>query len=71
MSEPQDEELQWLRDAQARRVMPMIGPLLDAWDGVPNDVKGMMEEHCGQLGKWLNNIEQAMCLDDIGDADGQ
>lgn len=28
------------RKRQARKVMPMIGPLLDAWEALPNDVKG-------------------------------
>jgi hypothetical protein len=28
-----------LRREQAATVMPLIGPLLDAWDGTPNDEK--------------------------------
>jgi hypothetical protein len=32
-------ELDLLRREQAAAVMPLIGPLLDAWDGMPNDEK--------------------------------
>lgn len=32
-----NDPYQRLRAAQARRVMPLIGPLLDAWDGLSND----------------------------------
>ena len=28
-----------LRRAQADAVIDLIGPMLDAWDGVPNDLK--------------------------------
>jgi hypothetical protein len=31
------------RKRQARKVMPLIGPLLDEWDGLPNDVSGNPE----------------------------
>jgi hypothetical protein len=34
-----EEERDQLRRDQAERVMPLIGPLLDAWDGTPNDEK--------------------------------
>lgn len=34
-----DRERERLRREQAERVMPLIGPLLDAWDGMPNDEK--------------------------------
>lgn len=33
------EELAGLRRQQVATVMPLIGPLLDAWDGAPNDEK--------------------------------
>lgn len=36
-------ELTRLRKAQAKAVMPLIGPLLDAFEQLPNDVSGMDE----------------------------
>lgn len=33
------KEIAQLRREQAQAVMPLIGPLLDAWDGMPNDEK--------------------------------
>ena len=38
-----DRELESLRQLQAKAVMPLIGPLLDAWEGIPNDVIGAPE----------------------------
>lgn len=46
------------RLTQAKAVMPMIGPLLDAWDGIPNDVKS--DEEMSELRKHLNAIAYAM-----------
>lgn len=45
-----------LRAQQARRVMPEVGPLLDAWDQVPNDIKGELEA----LGEILARIDDGM-----------
>ncbi len=43
---------------QAINVMPLIGGLLDAWDDLPNDVKGDPElEH---LEKYIDLIDDAM-----------
>lgn len=33
-----------LRQKQAQVVMPLIGPLLDAWDGITQDAKGDWED---------------------------
>lgn len=49
-----------LRAVQAAAVMPLIGPLLDAWDGVPNDVKGAVREEAPDLATSLNAICGAM-----------
>lgn len=49
-------EVETLRAAQAEAVMPMIGPLLDAWDGVPNDMKTELPE----LRRWTLRIGAAM-----------
>lgn len=49
-----------LRKAQAAAVMPIIGPLLDAWEAVPNDLRFEIEEHAGELAGYLSEIEDAM-----------
>lgn len=36
--DPVTKELQRLRRVQAKYVMPLIGPLLDAWEQVPSDI---------------------------------
>lgn len=54
-----EKERQALRDAQAKSVMPLIGGLLDAWEGLPNDLKGQIEE-ASVLGEYLDSIENAM-----------
>ena len=45
---PSNQEVKRLRRAQAKAVMPLIGPLLDAFEQIPNDVLGMdeMEDLC-------------------------
>ena len=45
---------------QERKVMPMIGPLMDAWEGCPNDLRSDMEVACPQLHEWLNKIAEAV-----------
>jgi hypothetical protein len=51
-------ELARLRKAQAKAVMPLIGPLLDAFEGLPNDLK--LDEGLGDLVEALQAIETAM-----------
>ena len=51
-------EIERLRKAQARAVMPLIGPLLDAWEGLPNDFKG--SEELEELNNHLGAIATAM-----------
>lgn len=51
-----DSEIEALRKEQAAAVMPLIGPLLDAWEGVPNDLRGELEE----LGDCIAAIERGM-----------
>lgn len=40
--------------------MPIIGPLLDAWEAVPNDLRFEIEEQAGELAGCLSEIEDAM-----------
>lgn len=53
-------ELNELRRKQREAVMPLIGPLLDAWEAVPNDFRGMIEDECPALVTILNRIWQKM-----------
>jgi hypothetical protein len=52
-----DERVE-LRKRQAHKVMPIIGPLLDAWEGLPNDVSGLPELR--QVRRYIQRIEAAM-----------
>lgn len=56
-------ERQVLRAQQATAVMPQIGPLLDAWEGIDNDTKGTIREEAPELVKWLGSINRAMTDD--------
>lgn len=51
-------EVKRLRAAQAKLVMPLIGPLLDAWEQVPNDVA--CTDELEQLSQLLEDINNAM-----------
>jgi hypothetical protein len=53
-----NSEITRLRKAQAKAVMPMIGPLLDAWEGLPNDFKD--SEELEALNEHLSAINSAM-----------
>jgi hypothetical protein len=48
-----------LRKAQADAVMPKIGGLLDAWEGLSNDLKAQIEEESA-LGEYLDEIDTLM-----------
>lgn len=63
-SDPVSKELEQLRRKQMRAVMPLVGPLLDAWDDVPNDLKGEIEEGATDLAEALDSIRDAMEGDD-------
>jgi hypothetical protein len=49
-----------LRREQAKRVMPLIGPLIDAWDSLPNDVKWLIEEQAERLTLAIHEIMEAV-----------
>ena len=55
-----EKERDQLRKAQADAVMPMVGPMIDAWLDVPNDVRDYMKEQCPTLGCWLDDISAAL-----------
>jgi len=46
------------RRRQTKAVMPLIGPLLDCWDELPNDVKS--EPELEGLAEWINKINDGM-----------
>jgi hypothetical protein len=52
-----------LRLAQAKRVMPVVGPLLDAWDGIANDVRSGLEEDAPTLVAFLDRLRQVVEAD--------
>lgn len=59
-----DAEIARLRLKQSETVMAMIGPLLDASDGTPGDVKSYVREHCSSLCYWLRKIDNGMTGDE-------
>lgn len=48
-----------LRAQQAKAVMPMIGPLLDAWEAMPLELRSDMIEQAAPLMRWLGAINDA------------
>lgn len=49
-----------LRREQAERVMPVVGAILDCWDGTPNDEKASFKEQFEHLHELLGRLEQAV-----------
>lgn len=56
-------EREQLRQQQAVAVMPLIGPLLDALDGLANDTRGALEDEAPSLFDALAAIQRAMGSD--------
>lgn len=48
------------RRLQAAKVMPLIGQLLDAWDGIPNDLKGEIISSSVSFHQTIMQINDAM-----------
>lgn len=53
-------EMAELRRRQVASVMPLIGPLLDAWDGMPNDLKYDLEDGAPDLVRIMRSINAVM-----------
>lgn len=53
-------DLEQLQQEQAARAMPLIGPLLDAYTGLANDVKGGLEEDAPKLVRYLDELLTAV-----------
>lgn len=49
-----------LRLVQAKAVMPKIGPLLDAWEGLSNDLRGQIMDEAPKFGSLMARINDAM-----------
>jgi len=47
-------------EGQAVRVMPLIGPLLDAWDSLPNDELFALKEAVPIFCKKMNELSAAV-----------
>lgn len=45
---------------QWERAASLIGPLLDAWDSVPNDAKAYVIECVPFFGRLINELDEAM-----------
>lgn len=60
------KELEELRAEQGKRVMPLIGPLLDALEGLPNDTRGYLEDEAPSLFDCLAAVQRAVEGDDNG-----
>lgn len=54
------EEIKRLRRAQAKLVMPLIGPLLDAYEQLPNDLVSSIEDQAQGLAEAISAIQDAM-----------
>lgn len=54
-------EIQRLRKEQAKAVMPLIGPLLDEWEGLPNDIRGLRELYA--FSKHIEALYRAMGIE--------
>jgi hypothetical protein len=53
-------KLNELRRKQAFAVMDEIGPLLDAWESIPNDVKSQLEEEALDFCHYMRRIYRAV-----------
>ena len=53
-------EISKLRAAQTRRVMPLIGPLLDAWGLVSNDFRETIHDEEPALANYLDRLNRAV-----------
>lgn len=57
-----EQERQAARRDQARRVMPLIGPLLDAWEGTDLSFRSDLCDEYRSLHDALQNISKAVEL---------
>ena len=60
MAKKNVSDLNELRRKQAFAVMDEIGPLLDAWESIPNDVKGQLEEEALEFCHYMRRIYRAV-----------
>lgn len=55
-----ERECQRLRSAQAKKVMPLVGGLIDEWEGLSNDARQLIDEEALGLAHYLNKISAAL-----------
>lgn len=53
-------ELERLRSRQSKRVMRRVGPLLDEYDGLPNDVVGWIKQQAPGFIREMNKLQRAV-----------
>lgn len=51
------------RKEQSKRVMPLIGNLIDQWDAVPNDIRSLLVEQSPGLCAAMASVTRAMEAD--------
>jgi hypothetical protein len=61
-----EKELERLRARQAKRVMRRMGPLLDEYDGLPNDVRGWIKQQAPGFIREMNKLQRAVEGNDGG-----
>lgn len=49
-----------LRREQAERVMPVVGAILDCWDGTPNDEKDSFRKQFAHMHELLQKLNAAV-----------
>jgi hypothetical protein len=59
-TDPISAERENLRSKQTRAVMPLVGPLLDAWEGLPNDLRSSIQDESVDLCEAIDAIRDAM-----------
>lgn len=57
-------DYEMLRAEQSAAVMPLIGPLLDAWCEVPLDLRSYIQDESPELARLLDEIDEAIEDDD-------
>lgn len=61
-----EAELERLRARQAKRVMKRVGPLLDEYDGLPNDVRCWIKGQAPGFIREMNKLQRAVEGNDGG-----
>lgn len=55
-----ERDLERLRAQQSKRVMKRVGPLLDEYDGLPNDVRGYIKQQAPGFIREMSKLQRAV-----------